>query len=457
MREEANDRPETSAAAAAAAAEASVVVVPTSPAAAEQAEASSEAANGHVQEHADLASTGNMHEALKALLQTELQPFNLTDFKPLGGSSLGLGSKGRAVFRANMRDRDGKVAIVAVRAYFGSSGCPDRAEAVRPFLKLNFLVQRSRTFRTENFWGVIMPRAHTSLDGLLGWAARDPRHHLSLATVLCCFQQIVLIIDYARRHGLVRDLDPTRLLLFYGQNDLNKRRLDTGRPMLKLDFTRAHARAREKVDVPYISPQSMRQQPGEECSTEHGTTDDMWAAAVLLYLLVYRRWPFAQAKRERWPSTPKAAWNDDNLEFPASSEVTPCMITWMKNVFNGGRLGPEFFHKQNGTLASLLDQPWFQKDLEANTRNMQGCPTCPRGPDCEGQCMLARASQRAAAGDLTRFLEKESGAVVSGRKRAWSSGDDAAALRPRTGLRTVAARSCDLLVAIAEWLRETYA
>lgn len=46
------------------------------------------------------------------------------------------------------------------------------------------------------------------------------------------FQQVVLIIDFTRRHGLNRELDPTNLFIF--------NHMQSGRPVLKLGYTRMH-------------------------------------------------------------------------------------------------------------------------------------------------------------------------------------------------------------------------
>lgn len=108
-----------------------------------------------------------------------------------------------------------------------------------------FLVQRQDILVTETFVGFTMPSAHTSLQRYVDFMTgqvRRPEHAygplpfvpMPLAAVRCMFQQVVLIINYTRCHGLHRDLDPSNLLLFFKTEPTGRR------DMLAIGMSRFH-------------------------------------------------------------------------------------------------------------------------------------------------------------------------------------------------------------------------
>eukprot|EP00884_Botryococcus_braunii_P019876 jgi/Botrbrau1/6572/Bobra.40_2s0035.1 len=264
---------------------------------------------------------------------------------------LGEGSFGVVVLAADMRRND----LVAVKLIPRGPQLADFARYVKreiihqSTLRHPFIVGLKEVFLTPKYLGIAMEYV---AGGNLYQKVRKQRY-IPEPQARWLFQQLIIALDYAHRRGVSnRDLKLENILV-------DRDTADHPRPLVKLcDFgyskhdTNSTADSVVGTNV-YMAPEILRARP------YNAQKVDMWACGVILYTMVFGKYPFPDDD----PLEQRRRMINKEIDVPSTPIVS-----------NGGRelilniLEPD--PDRRITMEEVLANPWFLQELPPGALDM---------------------------------------------------------------------------------------
>mmetsp|Transcript_10229 Transcript_10229/g.18906 ORF Transcript_10229/g.18906 Transcript_10229/m.18906 type:complete len:366 (-) Transcript_10229:182-1279(-) len=184
------------------------------------------------------------------------------------------------------------------------------------------------------------------------------------------FQQLIFGLDYCHKRGVInRDLKPENLLMSRNPFSQSKTETPSNYHLKIADFglSKAGFNSMPKSRVgtmTYMAPEVLLAGSGR---TYEGELADMWSCGVVLYVMLFGRYPFNfpenQQNAAEWSVAIKKLVKG-LYEIPASVKVTPSCLDLLSILMQP-------LVNKRATCADVMKHPWFLEGLPAAavTRN----------------------------------------------------------------------------------------